>query len=164
MKLTGPIEPCLWFDGTAEEAANFYASVFENSSVGATTRFTEAGKELHGQTPGSVMSVEFTINGQNFLGLNGGPMFKFTEAISFQIFCEGQKEIDYFWDRLREGGGEESQCGWLKDRFGVSWQVVPASLSGMLTKGTPEQAQRVIAAFMPMQKLDLATLERAYAG
>lgn len=164
MKVSAPIEPCLWFDGRCEEAAEFYVSIFDNSKVGKISRFSSEGQDLHGQQAGAVMAVAFTLNGQPFLALNGGPMFKFTEAISFQVFCDTQEQIDYFWDRLLEGGGVESQCGWLKDRFGVSWQVSPATLPAMMTDGTPEQAARVTAAFLPMRKLDMAAIEKAYRG
>ncbi|MFE7892951.1 VOC family protein [Streptomyces sp. NPDC057412] len=151
---------CLWFDGQAEEAARFYTAVFENSSVGRVTPYPEGAM----QPAGSVMTVEFTLDGQKFVGLNGGPQFTFTEATSFMIPCETQEEIDYYWDRLTGDGGRPGPCGWLKDRFGVSWQVVPARLEDMVADPDPEKAARVTKAFMAMGKFDLAALERAYAG
>jgi predicted 3-demethylubiquinone-9 3-methyltransferase (glyoxalase superfamily) len=157
------ITSCLWFDTEAEEAARFYVSVFPNSKVGTIARFNREGKEIHGKDAGSVMTVEFEINGQPFLALNGGPQFKFSEAISFQIHCETQDEIDYFWSKLTEGG-TEVQCGWLKDKFGLSWQVVPSMLAKMLSGGSPEQSERVTKAFLQMKKFDIAALDRAYDG
>jgi predicted 3-demethylubiquinone-9 3-methyltransferase (glyoxalase superfamily) len=160
--IASPITPCLWFDGKAEEAANFYVSVFKNAKLGPVTRFGNEGQEVHGGKPGSVLTVEFEIEGQPFLALNGGPLFKFTEAVSFQIHCESQDEIDYFWSKLTEGG-QESQCGWLKDKFGLSWQVVPTMLPKMLKDPDRAKADRVMKAFMPMKKFDIAALQRAYA-
>jgi predicted 3-demethylubiquinone-9 3-methyltransferase (glyoxalase superfamily) len=151
--------PCLWFDGRAEEAAEFYTSIFKNSSVGKITRYGEAGPG----TPGSVMTVTFEIAGQEFMGLNGGPQFQFSPAISFVVHCKNQRQVDYYWDRLIEGGAP-SQCGWLTDKFGVSWQVVPNALPKMLKDKDPERAQRVMAAMMPMVKLDVKTLKDAYKG
>lgn len=151
---------CLWFDGQAEEAAHHYVSIFKNSSVGKVLRHLEGAP----QPGGSVLTVEFTANGHKFLALNGGPQFKFTEATSFMIFCENQEEIDYYWTRLTENGGEPGPCGWLKDRFGVSWQVIPARLDAMLTDPDPAKAARATKAFMAMGKFDLAALEKAYAG
>jgi predicted 3-demethylubiquinone-9 3-methyltransferase (glyoxalase superfamily) len=150
---------CLWFDGQAEEAANYYASIFPNSKLGRIGRYTEAGPG----PAGSVLAVEFELNGQKFVGLNGGPEFKFNEAISFQIFCADQEEIDYYWNTLTEGG-EESVCGWLKDRYGVSWQVIPAGLTDMIGDPDPEKAKRTTEAMLAMRKLDIAALEKAYAG
>jgi predicted 3-demethylubiquinone-9 3-methyltransferase (glyoxalase superfamily) len=150
---------CLWFDGQAEEAANHYMSIFKNSKLGRIGRYTEAGPG----PAGSVLAVEFELNGQQFVGLNGGPQFTFNEAISFQIFCEDQEEIDYYWSRLSEDG-EESVCGWLKDKYGVSWQVIPAGLVDMLGDPDPEKAKRTTEAMLAMSKLDIAALERAYAG
>ena len=124
---TSKIVPCLWFDTEAEAAANLYVSVFKNARILSTTRYIKEGVETHGREAGTVMTVEFEIEGQKFLGLNGGPHFKFSEAISFQIFCETQAEVDYFWDKLTADGGVESNCGWLKDKFGLSWQVVPTA-------------------------------------
>ncbi|WP_329213485.1 VOC family protein [Streptomyces sp. NBC_01485] len=151
---------CLWFDGQAEEAAHHYVSIFKNSEVGDVTRYTEAGPG----TAGSVLTVEFTANGQKFVGLNGGPEFKFNEAISFQIHCADQEEVDFYWDRLLEGGGEPGPCGWLKDKYGVSWQVVPAALMAMVTGGDSEKAARAMKAMLAMGKLDIAALQKAYDG
>lgn len=151
---------CLWFDGQAEEAAHHYVSIFKNARLGDVTRYTEAGPG----PAGSVVTVEFELNGQRFIGLNGGPQFTFSEAISFQIECDDQDEVDYYWARLLEGGGQESQCGWLKDRFGVSWQVVPKALVEMVRDPDPEKAARATRAMMTMVKLDIAALRRAYGG
>jgi predicted 3-demethylubiquinone-9 3-methyltransferase (glyoxalase superfamily) len=150
---------CLWFDGQAEEAANHYASIFKNSKVGRVGRYTEAGPG----PAGSVLAVEFELNGQKFMGLNGGPQFTFNEAISFQIYCKDQDEVDYYWSKLSEGG-EEGVCGWLKDRYGVSWQVIPDGLVDMLGDEDPEKAKRTTEAMLAMTKLDIAALEKAYAG
>ena len=149
---------CLWFDTQAEEAATFYTSVFHDSRINEVARYTKAGTEIHGKKEGSVLTVNFMLNGYNFLALNGGPHFTFNESVSFQIFCDNQEEIDYYWSRLTEGG-VESQCGWLKDRFGVSWQVVPGLLPELL--GDPARAERVTAAFLKMKKFDIATLLKA---
>ncbi|MGX2998554.1 VOC family protein [Streptomyces sp. JNUCC 64] len=151
---------CLWFDGKAEEAAEHYLSVFEDSRMGAVTRFTEAGPG----PAGTAITVEFTLNGQRFLGLNGGPMFTFNEAVSFQIHCADQKEVDYYWERLTEGGGEPGRCGWLKDRFGVSWQVVPSELPALLGDPDPVKAARATEAMLAMTKFDIGALRRAHAG
>lgn len=151
---------CLWFDGQAEEAAHYYVSVFKNSSIGTLARYPEGSP----QPAGSVLTVEFTANGHKFLALNGGPEFKFTEAVSFMIFCESQEEIDYYWAKLTEGGGEPGPCGWLKDKYGVSWQVIPDRLDAMVTDPDPAKAARVIKAFMAMGKFDIAALDKAYAG
>jgi predicted 3-demethylubiquinone-9 3-methyltransferase (glyoxalase superfamily) len=150
---------CLWFDGQAEEAANHYASIFQDAKIGWIGRYTEAGPG----PPGSVLAVEFELNGQKFVAINGGPQFTFNEAISFQIFCDDQRELDDYWDRLSEGG-EPGQCGWLKDRYGVSWQVIPAGLIDMIGDADPEKARRTTEAMLAMTKLDIAALERAYAG
>ncbi|MFJ9586070.1 VOC family protein [Streptomyces acidicola] len=151
---------CLWFDGQAEEAAHYYVSVFKNSSIGRIARYTEAGPG----PAGSVVTVEFVANGQHFVAVNGGPQFKFNEAISFQILCEDQAEIDHYWSKLTEGGGEGGPCGWLKDRYGVSWQVVPGRLLDMMTDSDAEKAGRAAKAMLSMGKLDLPALEKAYAG
>ncbi|GHF62389.1 putative 3-demethylubiquinone-9 3-methyltransferase (glyoxalase superfamily) [Amycolatopsis bartoniae] len=151
---------CLWFDGRAEDAANFYVTVFDNASIGQVARYPGTG----GGPAGSVMTVEFEINGQKFVGLNGGPQFKFTEAVSFQIPCETQEEVDYYWDRLTADGGEEGPCGWVKDKFGLSWQVVPNRLLELTTGPDAEQAARAFEAMMSMHKLDIAALEKAAAG
>jgi len=157
------IKPCLWFDSEAEEAAKFYVSVFDNSRIVTIAHYADEGQEIHGKEAGSVMAVEFELSGQKFVGLNGGPHFKFDEAVSFQIHCETQSEIDYFWTKLTEGG-EEGPCGWLKDRFGLSWQVVPSVLLNMLMDADSTKAQRVTKAFLQMQKFDIETLQRAYEG
>jgi predicted 3-demethylubiquinone-9 3-methyltransferase (glyoxalase superfamily) len=150
---------CLWFDGQAEEAANHYASIFQDAKIGRIGRYTEAGPG----PPGSVLAVEFELNGQKFVAINGGPQFTFNEAISFQIYCDDQRELDDYWDRLSEGG-EPGQCGWLKDRYGVSWQVIPAGLIDMIGDADPKKARRTTEAMLAMTKLDIAALERAYAG
>ena len=159
------ISPCLWFDNQAEEAANFYTSIFENSRVVTITRYGEAGHEIHGRPAGSVLTVEFELDGQAFTALNGGPLFKFSEAISLQVFCLDQAEIDYFWEKLSAGGDPSAQqCGWLKDRFGLSWQIVPAGLSQMLSSGDYAQSERVMTALLEMKKLSIAGLQQAYKG
>jgi predicted 3-demethylubiquinone-9 3-methyltransferase (glyoxalase superfamily) len=152
----------LWFDGNAEEAVKFYTSIFKNSKIGKTSRYTEAGQEFHRRPAGSVMTMEFELKGQNFTALNGGPLFKFTEAISFQVHCESQEEIDYYWEKLSAGGDEKAQaCGWLKDKFGLSWQIVP-SILGKLAQGDPKKSGSVMQALMKMKKLDIKTLQQAY--
>jgi len=150
---------CLWFDGQAEEAAAFYGSVFKDFELGRTGRYTEAGPG----PAGTVMVVEFEINGQKFIGLNGGPQFTFNEAISFQIHCDDQDEVDYYWSRLTDGG-QEVACGWLKDRYGVFWQVVPKVAIDMLGDPDPEKARRTTEAMLAMKKLDIAALQKAHAG
>ncbi|WP_031227010.1 VOC family protein [Streptomyces roseochromogenus] len=151
---------CLWFDGQAEEAAAFYVSVFKNSSIGRISRYTDAGP---GET-GSVLTVEFTANGQKFIALNGGPQFKFNEAVSFQILCADQAEIDHYWTKLTENGGEGGPCGWLKDRYGLSWQVVYDRLADMIHDPDGAKVDRAMKAMMAMGKLDVAALDEAYAG
>jgi len=159
------ISPCLWFDNQAEEAARFYTSIFENSKVGTISRYGEAGQEVHGRPPGSVMTVEFELDGHSFTALNGGPLFTFNEAISFQVYCESQEQIDYFWDKLSAGGDDKAQqCGWLKDRYGVSWQVVPTALGQMLADPDRARAARAMTEMLKMKKLDLPALKRAYEG
>jgi predicted 3-demethylubiquinone-9 3-methyltransferase (glyoxalase superfamily) len=154
------ITPFLWFDSQAEEVAKFYTGIFKNSRIVSTTRYTEAGKEQHKRPPGSVMTVEFQLEGQPFTALNGGPVFKFTEAVSLVIHCGDQAEVDHYWDKLTAGGDPKAQqCGWLKDKFGLSWQVVPNVMVELLKD--PAKAGRVMAAFMPMKKIDIATLKRA---
>ena len=150
---------CLWFDNQAEEAAKFYTSVFKDSKLGEIARYSEAGFEQHRRPAGSVMSAEFELNGQRFVGINGGPIFSFSEAVSVQVLCETQEEIDYYWEKLLEGGGKESVCGWLKDRFGFSWQITPKILSEYMKD--PEKAPRVTEAFMQMKKLDIEALKQA---
>lgn len=154
------ISPCLWFDTQAEDAAKFYTSVFKNSAIKQISRYGNAGREVHGKEPGSVMVVEFEIEGQTFTALNGGPQFKFDEAVSFQVMCDTQAEIDYFWSKLSQDG-QESQCGWLKDKYGLSWQVVPAELPQLLTDASGARLDRVIGAVMRMKKLDIETLKHA---
>ena len=164
MQVTAPtITPCLWFDTQAEDAAKFYASVFKDTKIGKTSRFGKEGFEVHGKKAGTVMTVEFEIGGQKFVALNGGPHFKFNEAVSFQIHCDTQQEIDYFWKKLTEGG-EESRCGWLKDKFGLSWQVVPRALPQMLMDENSERAQRVMRSMLQMRKIDLDALKQAQAA
>lgn len=157
------ISPCLWFDDQAEAAVEFYTAIFENSKIINLTRYSEAGREFHGKPPGTVMTVEFELNGQRFTALNGGPMFQFNEAISFQVDCRTQEEVDHYWERLSEGGEEKAQqCGWLKDKFGVSWQIVPTVLTELLQDKDAEKSQRVMNAMLQMKKIDIATLMRAY--
>lgn len=156
------ITPFLWFDGRAEEAVNFYVSVFRNSRIVSMSRYGEAGQDLHGQKPGTVMNVEFEIEGQSFIALNGGPHFRFNPAISFVIHCGSQAEVDYYWDRLADGGDAKAQqCGWLSDRYGVSWQVIPEQLPRLLSDPEPGRADRVMNAMLKMQKLDIDALQRA---
>ena len=153
------ITPCLWFDGNAEEAANFYASVFKNAKIEKTLRCGDSGPG----PKGSVLTVSFELEGLEFTALNGGPKYKFTEAISLHVDCKSQEEVDYYWDKLSEGG-EIIQCGWLKDKFGLSWQIVPTALIEMLNDSDPAKASRVMQAMMQMKKLDIAELQKAYAG
>ncbi len=154
------IVPNLWFDTQAEQAAAFYCSVFKNSRVVSVARYPEGAPG----PAGTVMTVEFELDGQRFVGINGGPQFTFDEAVSFQITCEDQAEVDYFWDALLDGGGEESQCGWLKDRFGLSWQVVPDGMDEVFSDPDPQRAQRGMQAMLGMRKLDVAALRRAADG
>jgi len=155
------ITPCLWFDSNAEEAVNFYTSVFKKSKIGKISRYGEEGYEIHGKPAGTVLTVEFELNGQTFTALNGGPVFKFNEAISFQVSCKSQKEVDYYWEKLSEGG-EKGQCGWLKDKYGVSWQIVPTVLGEMLQDKVTKKSERVMKALLQMKKLDIKTLKQAY--
>ena len=158
------ITPFLWFDDQAEEAAKFYTSIFKNSKVGRITRYGESAEKAAGRPAGSVMTVEFELEGQKFTALNGGPVFKFNESISFVVNCDTQEEVDSFWEKLSADGGQESQCGWLRDKFGVSWQVVPRALINMLQDKDPNKSERVMKAMLQMQKLDIKTLEDACAG
>jgi predicted 3-demethylubiquinone-9 3-methyltransferase (glyoxalase superfamily) len=160
-KITQKITPFLWFDNQAEEAAKFYTSIFKNSKIENVTRYDEEGSKVSGRPKGSAMTVPFQIEGQEFVALNGGPLFKFTEAISFVVNCETQKEVDSYWKKL-SAGGEEVQCGWLKDKFGLSWQVVPTVLTEMLQDRDPQKAQRVMAAMLKMKKIEIADLKKAY--
>jgi predicted 3-demethylubiquinone-9 3-methyltransferase (glyoxalase superfamily) len=163
MQTRQKITPCLWFDSQAEEAAKFYTSIFKDSRILGTTRYDEAAAKAAGRPVGSVLTVAFELEGQKFTALNGGPVFKFTEAISFVVNCETQAEVDHFWDTL-SSGGQEVQCGWVKDRFGVSWQVVPTILPEMLQDKDPEKAKRVMAAMLQMKKLSIGGLTQAYEG
>ena len=159
------IVPCLWFDSEAEEAAKLYVSVFPNSRVTGVTRFGEAGYEIHRRAAGSVMTVEFELDGQAFTALNGGPMFKFSEAVSLQVMCETQEEVDHYWEKLGEGGDPEAQqCGWLKDRYGLSWQVVPIGFVEMFRGPASAGSERAMQAMLQMKKLDIAALQKAYDG
>jgi predicted 3-demethylubiquinone-9 3-methyltransferase (glyoxalase superfamily) len=165
MKTLQKITPCLWFDDQAEEAAKFYTSIFRNSKVLNITRYGEAGHEIHGRAAGTVMTVAFELEGQSFTALNGGPLFKFNEAISFQINCETQKEVDYYWEKLSKGGDKKAQqCGWLKDKYGVSWQVVPTAMIEMFNNPGSEKSERAMTALLQMKKLDIAKLKKAYDG
>jgi len=152
------ITPFLWFDNNAEEAANFYVSVFKNSKILSVSRYGDTGPG----PKGAVMVVSFQLDGQQFTALNGGPLFKFSEAFSFVVSCENQEEIDYYWNKLTSSGGQESQCGWLKDKFGFSWQIVPTALGELMSD--PKKANRVMQALLQMKKLDIATLEDAAEG
>lgn len=152
------ITPCLWFDNQAEEAANFYVSIFKNSKIESISHYGKEGFEIHGQKEGTVLTVAFQINGQPFTALNGGPVFKFTEAVSFQVFCETQAEIDDYWNKLTQGG-QEVQCGWLKDKFGLSWQIIPTILPKLLSD--PSRAGRVMKAYLKMKKFDIEKLMQA---
>jgi predicted 3-demethylubiquinone-9 3-methyltransferase (glyoxalase superfamily) len=164
MKITR-ISPCLWFADQAEEAANFYTSIFNDSRIVSITRYGTAGFEVHHRPAGSVMTVDFDLNGIRFTALNGGPIFTFNEAVSFQIICETQGEVDYYWEKLTAGGDPKAQqCGWLKDKFGLSWQVVPDGMQEMLKDPQSEAASRAMSAMMQMKKLDLDELKRAHAG
>ena len=154
------ITPSLWFDNDLEEAIAFYTTIFPNSSVGRIDRYTEAGPG----TPGEVVSATFTLDGQQFIAINGGPQFPFTEAVSFTVHCGDQAEVDYYWERLLDGGGRESQCGWLKDRFGLSWQIVPDRLDELLADPDPARAAAATAAMLGMRKLVIAELEAAVSG
>ena len=157
------ITPFLWFDTQAEEAAQFYVSVFKNSMITDVLRYGEAGHEIHGRPAGSVMTVDFELDGQPFTALNGGPVFSFNEAVSLQVFCDSQAEVDYFWERLSEGGDKRAQqCGWLKDRYGVSWQVIPVELLEMIRDPDDEKSQRATAAMLRMKKIEIEEIRRAY--
>ena len=165
MVTTQRITPCLWFASEAETAARFYIGIFENSKITAIARYPDAGFEMHHQPAGSVMTVSFEIDGQSFTALNAGPVFKFTEAISFQVNCATQEEIDYYWDKLSEGGDPKAQqCGWVKDKFGLSWQITPNFLDELYKDEKPAGANRVFAAMLQMKKLDIAKLRAAFEG
>jgi predicted 3-demethylubiquinone-9 3-methyltransferase (glyoxalase superfamily) len=165
MQVIQKITPCLWFDDQAEEAVELYTTIFKNSKIVEVSRYGEAGREVHGKPAGTVMTVAFELDGQAFTALNGGPEFKFNEAISLQINCETQEEVDYYWEKLSEGGDERAQqCGWLKDKYGLSWQVVPRILIEMIKDPDSEKSGRVMEAMLQMKKIDIAELTRAYAG
>jgi len=163
MPKTQRITTFLWFDNQAEEAAKYYVSIFTDSRIVGITRYDDEGSKAAGRPKGSVMTVEFELDGQRFTALNGGPLFKFTEAISLVVHCENQKEVDHFWEKL-SAGGEEVQCGWLKDRYGLSWQVVPTVLIEMLQSKDPEKSKRAMSAMLRMKKLDIGALQKAYEG
>ena len=157
------ITPFLWFDNQAEQAANYYVSIFRNSKIGQVTRYGKEGYEIHRMEEGTVMTVDFDIENQKFMALNGGPVFKFNEAISFQVLCDTQEELDYYWEKLSEGGDKNAQqCGWLKDKYGVSWQIVPKVLSKMIQDKDQVKSQRVMKAMLQMHKLDIQTLIQAF--
>jgi len=159
------ITPCLWFDSEAEDAAVFYTGIFENSRITAVSRFGEAGREHHGKAPGTVMTVAFELNGQAFTALNGGPVFKFNEAVSLQVNCHTQQEVDYYWGKLTAGGDPKAQqCGWLKDKFGLSWQIVPVVLVEMMASPDTVRSQRAIQAMLQMKKPDIGKLQAAFDG
>lgn len=159
------ITPCLWFDSQAEEAAEFYCALFPDSAIRQISHYGEAGHELHGMPPGSVLTVAFDLAGQRFTALNGGPLFQFTEAISLQVNCDTQEELDHYWNKLAAGGDERAQqCGWLKDKYGLSWQIVPAALGEMMCDPDPRKSERVMVALHQMKKLDIPALKRAYEG
>lgn len=165
MAITQKIVPNLWFEDQAEEAARYYVSIFKDASIGRITKYGKEGYDIHKQPEGKVMTVEFEIEGQKYLGLNGGPDFKFNESISFIVYCETQEEIDYYWNKLNQGGDPNAQqCGWLKDKFGLSWQIVPIQLDDWMASSDKEKAGRTMNAMLQMKKLDLSTLERAYNG
>lgn len=159
------ITPCLWFDTQAEDAARFYCAIFPNSRIQQISRYGEAGYEIHRKRAGSVLTVSFELAGQAFTALNGGPEFSFNEAVSFQVACDTQDELDRYWDALSAGGAEQAQqCGWLKDRYGVSWQIIPAALPDMMCDADPRKTERVMNALLQMKKLDIAKLQQAFAG
>ena len=165
MAIRQKITTNLWFDHQVEEAAAFYTSIFRNSSIGRIARYGKEGYELHGRAEGTVMTVEFQIEGQEFVALNGGPHFKFNEAVSFIVHCDTQKEVDYYWEKLSEGGDPDAQqCGWLKDKYGVSWQIVPTAFVEMASDPDAEKSARVLNAMYQMKKLDIETLRQAYDG
>lgn len=160
---THRIQPCLWFENQAEEAAKFYTGIFPNSRITSTTRYSTAGQETHRRPPGSVMTVSFKLDGQPFTALNGGPEFKFNEAVSLEIHCDSQEEIDYYWDRLSRGGDPDAQvCGWLKDRYGLSWQVIPEGVTELYKDENSEGAKAAMEAMLGMKKIDIAALREAH--
>ena len=164
MPVMQKITPCLWFDDQAEQAAKFYTGIFKNSKIKKISRYGKEGYEIHHRPEGSVMTVEFELDGQAFTALNGGPIFKFNEAVSFQVDCATQEEVDYYWEKLSEAGDEKAQqCGWLKDKYGVSWQIVPRVLVDMLNDPDAKKSQPVMTAMLKMKKIDIEALKRAYA-
>jgi len=159
------IAPCLWFDSQAEEAANFYTAIFKNSKIKHTARYGDAAAAAAGRPKGSVLTVSFELDGQEFTALNGGPIFKFNEAVSLMVNCENQDELDHYWNKLSEGGDlKAQQCGWLKDKFGLSWQIVPAAIAKMMSDPDPAKTNRVMQALLQMKKLDIRALQQAYDG
>ncbi len=165
MSRTTAIAPCLWFADQAEEAAKFYTSIFRDSRIEKISRYPKEGQEIHGRPVGSVMTVDFELNGQKFTALNGGPVFRFNEAVSLQVYCETQKEIDYYWEKLSAGGDPEAQqCGWLKDKYGLSWQIVPAEMGDLFDDHSSPKAERAMRAMLQMKKLDIAALKHAQGG
>jgi predicted 3-demethylubiquinone-9 3-methyltransferase (glyoxalase superfamily) len=165
MSSVHPIVPCLWFDDQAEEAAQFYTSIFPNSRIVSRVQYPEAGYEIHHRPAGSVMTVAFELDGQPFTALNGGPQFTFNEALSLEVRCQTQADIDHFWERLGEGGDPAAQqCGWLKDKYGVSWQIVPTLLTELSNDTDPQKSERLMQAILSMKKLDIAALKQAYDG
>ena len=162
---TPRLTPCLWFDNEAEDAANYYVGIFANSRITSITRYPSAGQEIHGQPAGSVMVAAFELDGHSFTALNGGPYFKFNEAVSFQVNCTSQEEIDYYWEKLGAGGDPKAQqCGWLKDKYGLSWQVVPEGMEAMMQDAASAGAQRAMSAMLQMKKIDMNEIQRAYDG
>jgi predicted 3-demethylubiquinone-9 3-methyltransferase (glyoxalase superfamily) len=165
MQIASKIVPCLWFDHQGEEAARFYTGIFPDSRITNISRYPKAGQEVHGREPGSVLTVAFELAGQAITALNGGPVFKFNEAVSLQVMCDTQEEVDHYWNKLSQGGDPQAQqCGWLKDRYGLSWQVVPKQLLEWIVDPDPQKAERTFGAMMQMKKLDLAALRRAHDG
>lgn len=158
------IVPFLWFEDRAEEAVNFYTSIFRDSRILSTMRYDEASAETAGRQAGSVMTIDFEIEGQRFTALNGGPQFKFTEAVSFVVNCNSQEEVDLLWEKMTSGGGQPGRCGWLKDKFGLSWQIIPVAMNLMMTDEDPAKVRRVMAAMLQMDKIELSELQKAYAG
>jgi predicted 3-demethylubiquinone-9 3-methyltransferase (glyoxalase superfamily) len=163
VKISQKIVPCLWMEKDAEKAAEFYVSVFKNSKIIKTSHYPKASEEVSGQKAGSVMTVTFNLEGQEFMVLNGGPFFKLSEAVSFMVFCDTQEEIDYFWNKL-SFVKESEQCGWLKDKFGLSWQIVPTILETLMTGKDPQKVEKLMAVFLKMKKLDISALKKAYEG
>ena len=165
MKISHKIAPCLWFDTQGEDAANFYVDIFKNSKITHISHFGKEGYEIHRKPEGAVMTVVFELDGQTFTALNGGPDFKFNEAISLQVYCDTQQEIDYYWDKLSAGGDKNAQqCGWLKDKYGVSWQVVPSIIGELFGEKVTDKSERAMKAMLQMKKLDIAKLQAAYQG